>query len=119
MLAFATLSTFVVALSTTLHAVAGSEHGAHRRRHAGVRSVEQPELALNGTLEKRGQTFDNARFTMFYQNGVAGACGTVHSDNDWVSYETLIVLSVMTHPSADSCSELSGTLQLDLCCMRS
>ncbi|CAE6437685.1 unnamed protein product [Rhizoctonia solani] len=31
-----------------------------------------------------GETFSGGYATYFYQNGVAGACGTVHSDDDYI-----------------------------------
>ena len=86
MFAFGTLSTFVITLAAVLQVAADGTHKNARRRHAGISSLEpEPEPVRNSTLVKRGQTFDNARFTMYYQKGNPGYCGQYHSDNDWVS----------------------------------
>lgn len=38
-----------------------------------------------GLLSGLGQIFSNGIATFFFQNGVAGACGTVHSDSDFIA----------------------------------
>ena len=78
------LSTVAIALSSVFQGVAGDLHGSPRRRHAGISSIElKPDQ--NGTLFRRGETFENARYTMYYQYGNPGSCGQYHSDNDFVS----------------------------------
>lgn len=75
MLAFA--SALVASLAAGL--VAASPHDVARRHHAVPKdhAVDQ-----NNTLFRRE---DNARLTMYYQTGNAGACGGYNKDSDFVS----------------------------------
>lgn len=43
-----------------------------------------PTQGGGGSGSGSGQVYGNAEATFFYQNGVAGACGTVHSDQDLI-----------------------------------
>ena len=64
--------------------VAGA-HNAPRRRHAGINSLPtEPEHAQNATLLKRGQSFQNTRFSMYYpETGNQVACGGFYHNGDW------------------------------------
>ncbi|EKM52753.1 uncharacterized protein PHACADRAFT_198799 [Phanerochaete carnosa HHB-10118-sp] len=75
-------------LSTlTLAAVVVAEiHGAPGRRHADISSLHtERDPSQNGTLLKRGQTFQNVRFSRYSpQTGNQVACGGLYQDTDWV-----------------------------------
>jgi hypothetical protein len=47
-------------------------------------SVSQPKPDTTDTASGSSQVFTGGHATFFYQNGVAGACGTVHSDSDMI-----------------------------------
>lgn len=66
--------------------VVAETHGAPGRRHTGISSLHiEPGSSQNGTLLKRGQTFQNVRFSMYSpQTGNQVACGGLYQDTDWV-----------------------------------
>ncbi|KAK4702056.1 hypothetical protein P7C70_g4168, partial [Phenoliferia sp. Uapishka_3] len=79
-----------------------------------------------------GKTYTGGQATYFYQNGVAGACGTVHKDTDYVAAlqtemyangancgKTITLTSTATGQSvtvtvADECPTCDGTTYVDL-----
>ena len=76
------LSAFAIVSSPTL--VTAGTHDVPQRRHghAGLSRITlNSTLAGNHTLAARE---DNARLTMYYQTGNAGACGIWNSDSDFV-----------------------------------
>ena len=77
MLAFAS----VLVASLTAGFVAAGPHDMTRRHHVVPKDLE---VGQNNTLFRRQ---DNARLTMYYQTGNAGACGGYNKDSDFVSIE--------------------------------
>ena len=76
------LSAFAIVSSPTL--VTAGTHDVPQRRHGHAgpsRITLNSTLAGNHTLAARE---DNARLTMYYQTGNAGACGIWNSDSDFV-----------------------------------
>ncbi|KIK68502.1 hypothetical protein GYMLUDRAFT_35932 [Collybiopsis luxurians FD-317 M1] len=57
---------------------------------------------LRNSVERR-ETFSGGFATYFWQNGVAGACGTVHSDSDMIS-----AIDVARYGDTGTESELCG-----------
>lgn len=89
------LSTAALALSPVF--VAADSHDSLQRRHGHVGPNRLPmnntfslnTVSTNHTLDKR---YDNARFTMYYQTGNAGACGIFNSDADFVRISNFYVV---------------------------
>ena len=107
--------------------VAAGSHDTPQRRHghAGLSRMHTGGILFNNTLganhtvdpEKRD--FENARFTMYYQTGNAGACGIYNSDQDFVrahqSLWSMEVELIRCRSPVDRCLERWGKLLASYC----
>lgn len=91
MLAFASM--FVASLAASV--VAAGPHGMARRHHVVPNGLE---VAQNNTVFKRQ---DNARLTMYYQTGNAGACGGYNKNSDFI-----VALNYQQYESGDWCGKM-------------
>jgi hypothetical protein len=80
-----TTSEFTPAPSSTEEAAPTSTEAApttSTEQPAPTTSSSEQAAPTTGSTDAASQTFTGGHATFFYQNGVAGACGTVHSDSD-------------------------------------
>jgi hypothetical protein len=75
-------------VSSTVHPSSSSAsptaHSSTEKPAQTSSSTQAAPTILNDISTAESEVFTGGYATYFYQNGVAGACGTVHSDYDWI-----------------------------------